>query len=103
MENYLIPAALILFATTISALFQAAHWRKKAQESERHAMQMGLDLSRVGRENHDTGWIQGRKHAIGLMYRIACRATQNGTDVLEALRKVDQIEEASVVQVLEIA
>lgn len=101
MENHLlIPAALVLALTTISFAVQARYWRKQARASEHAAMGMAAQLARVGRESHDAGWQSGKRHAIGLMYKIASKANHEGRDILTALHEVAQPDAEPIVQVL---
>lgn len=100
MDTLLIPACLILFITTVSALVQVAIWRKKAKDSEHAAMDMAMQLSRVARDSHDAAWEECKRHMLRLLYRIAIRAEREGRDAFAALRDVSQqVETESVVQV----
>lgn len=102
MENLFIPAALLLVLTNLSFALLAWHWRKQAKASERAAMGMACDLSRVGRDSWEAGWAAGRKYGIGLMFKAAIKTADRGGDVLDALSKVRHAtEEAPIVQVLE--
>ena len=94
MNDYLVPATLVLFTTTISFAVQAWQWRARATEAERTNMQLGCDMARIARDTHDAAWSECRRHMLGMVYRIATKAER---DAFAALREVSH--ESEVVQV----
>jgi hypothetical protein len=105
MDNLLIPAALVLVLTNIAFALLANHWRRQARAND-HGMMMQqlIETASACRAGYAGGYDEGRKHAIGLMYKIAVKADHEGRDVILALRDVDkQAETESIVQVPEAA
>jgi len=105
MDNLLIPAALVLVLTNIAFALLANHWRRQARTNRDHGMmQLLLETASAHREGYAEGYDEGRKYAIGLMYKIAVKADHEGRDVILALRDVGkQTETESIVQVPEVA
>ena len=64
------------------------YWRRRARASERTDLQTALEMYHARQDGIDEGLTAGRKHGIGLMYKIAVKAHHEGRDVLEALRAV---------------
>lgn len=91
---------ITLLVATLFWMAQAVHWKRKAQQAEHAAMGMAVDLSRVGKDSWNAGWEAGRKHGIGLMFKVAMKTEARGGDVLRALSDVrKQPEDESIVQV----
>ena len=104
MENPLIPASLVLIVTNIVFALLSNHWRAEAKHNAQAALDLGMEASRARPEGHAEGWEKGKRHGIGLMYKIACKADHEGRDVIAALFAVvkeQRAEEALIVQVLE--
>ncbi len=101
----LTAACIVLVLTNISFALLANHWRRAAkQTNDRTTMQLLLDTASALREGHGLGYDEGRRHAIGLMYKIAVRADHEGRNVLEALRTVGREQlDIPIVQVPESA
>ena len=98
----LIVACIVLIVTNISFALLANHWRKQARASERTDLQTALDMYHARQDGIDEGLTAGRKHGIGLMYKIAVKAHHEGRDVLEALRAVGREQlDLPIVQVPE--
>ena len=97
-------ACIVLVLTNISFALLANHWRRRAKRADRNMMQALLDAASAHREGYSDGYDEGRRHAIGLMYKIARRADHEGRDVLEALRTVGREQlDIPIVQVPESA
>ena len=81
-------ACIVLVLTNVSFALLANHWRRRVKQSELSKLQTMLDAYRERRARRDADWQSGKRHGIGLMYKIAVKAHHEGRDVLEALRAV---------------
>ena len=98
----LIVACIVLVITNISFALLANHWRRAAKQSERAKLQTMLDAGCARRARRDADWQSGKRHGIGLMYKIAVKAHHEGRDVLEAMREVGREQlDIPIVQVPE--
>lgn len=88
METYLIPACILLALTNLSFALLALSWKRKAAESERHAMGMALELSRTSRASHDAAWDACKRHMLGLIYRVVAKAEREERDAWAALKEI---------------
>lgn len=85
MENYLIPACILLALTNLSFALLALSWKKKAAGTDQAMMRLLLKTATAHREGFDDGYQQASKVAIGGLHLAALRA---GADdqVLKALK-----------------
>lgn len=74
MDNYLIPAALVLVLTNSSFAYLAWHWRRQAKRHAEETIRLALVTGNARKEGHDAGYTRGAKIAVARMYRAAARA-----------------------------
>ena len=95
-------ACIVLIVTNIRFALLANHWRRRAKQSARALLQSVLDAVGARRASRDADWQSGKRHGIGLMYKIAVKADHEGRDVLSALRAVGREQlDLPIVQVPE--
>jgi hypothetical protein len=103
MDNFLIPAALVLIGTNIVFAYLAHHWRVMAKLNKADVLRVALGAVQQHRDGYAEGYQDGERTMRGRLYQHALKADRSGGDVLAALRDAGKMpgETGPIVQVLE--
>jgi hypothetical protein len=110
MDNYLIPACIVLILTNITFAALANSWRNKANQYASANIKVAVRAMRAENEAHASAFTAGLKQGVGGMYRSALMASDDDA-LFAALRATGRwllndpsaFEEESIVQVPEVA